>query len=99
MKKQEKLRVWIPPLTSDEATRLMIYHLEMAAAYYAATTDDDKALEMINKLMVPDGPMSKLVGYVGPSLTAARAWFRAIYEYYESMKVMKEDDDNETKLN
>jgi hypothetical protein len=79
----------LPRVTDDEATELMVHHLEIAAIYYKNTPDDHDALVAeVKRLMMRDPP-----GFEGDALTGALAFLAAIAQYHEQLKAKQDAED------
>jgi hypothetical protein len=73
----------LPRTTDDEATELMVHHLELAAIYYKNTPDDYTALiTEVTRLMKRDHPPE----FTTDALAGALAFLTAINAYHEELK-------------
>lgn len=83
MSKKQKFGVDAPSVTNDEATELMVHHLQLAAMYFEAVPpNDEQNLREIARLLKDDDR----------TLVAAKPFYLALQRFYDSMK------DNPTKL-
>lgn len=73
--------VWpgeLPRVHADEAARLVVHHLAIAAAYYESTPHDNDGVVIaeLKRVFEEEG---------APAFEAALAWLRAIFLAYEKL--------------
>lgn len=81
-KSQYKLGIDVPRVTRDVALKLMVHHIELAAAYYEATPEDKGAVRLEAERLLK----SSIPGFEDPAIVAARAMLIALNAHYEAMK-------------
>jgi hypothetical protein len=80
---------YLPRVTDDEATELMVHHLEIAAIYYKNTPDDHAAILVeVTRLMTRELP-----GFHTDALAGALGFLTAISDYHERLKKQQNEEE------
>lgn len=76
-RKDDAVGVDAPDTTRDEATELMVHHLQLAAMYFEATPESDaETREEVRRLLADDDR----------ALAGALPFYEALVAHYDAMK-------------